>query len=304
MAERCVALLRGINVGTAKRVAMADLRALCERLGYREVRTLLNSGNVVFDVGPGADAAKAAGPRLETAIAAELGVDARVLVLKGRDLVAAVEGNPLADAATDPSRMLLLATADAKALARLEPLLGEDWSPEAIALGPGVAYLWCPKGIADSRLGAAAHRLVGRDGTARNLATMTKLAALVGMTLLSLVAGGCAGSRGARPSWMSGEAPRRDHLVVLEKGADVCALLASGETLCGEVITLSADSVAIGVIDSPHPDGRMVARADIVDLETRGGSGVLALVVGSLAVAAAGVLVLAVMFLVNPPSFN
>ncbi len=50
MARRHVALIRGINVGRAKRVAMADLRALVEGLGYRDVRTLLNSGNVVFTV--------------------------------------------------------------------------------------------------------------------------------------------------------------------------------------------------------------------------------------------------------------
>ena len=43
-----VALLRGINVGSAKRIAMADLRALVEGLGFRDVRTLLNSGNIIF----------------------------------------------------------------------------------------------------------------------------------------------------------------------------------------------------------------------------------------------------------------
>src|SRR6478736_4542725 len=43
-----VALLRGINVGKAKRIAMADLRKLCEGLGYEDVSTLLNSGNIVF----------------------------------------------------------------------------------------------------------------------------------------------------------------------------------------------------------------------------------------------------------------
>jgi uncharacterized protein (DUF1697 family) len=48
MSATHVALLRGINVGKAKRVAMADLRALLEELGYADVRTLLNSGNVVF----------------------------------------------------------------------------------------------------------------------------------------------------------------------------------------------------------------------------------------------------------------
>ena len=49
MMTRCIAFLRGINVGRAKRIAMADLRALIEGLGFSEVRTLLNSGNVVFD---------------------------------------------------------------------------------------------------------------------------------------------------------------------------------------------------------------------------------------------------------------
>ena len=53
MPGRHVALLRGINVGKAKRIAMADLRALVADLGYRDVGTLLNSGNVVFTA-PGA----------------------------------------------------------------------------------------------------------------------------------------------------------------------------------------------------------------------------------------------------------
>lgn len=65
---RYVALLRGINVGRAKRVAMADLRALVEGLGFHSVRTLLNSGNVVFD-GEVADCTDAA-IRIEHALAA------------------------------------------------------------------------------------------------------------------------------------------------------------------------------------------------------------------------------------------
>ena len=66
MASRQVALLRGINVGRAKRVAMADLRALVEDLGYCDVRTLLNSGNVVFTAAraaPGTLRAATRGPR-------------------------------------------------------------------------------------------------------------------------------------------------------------------------------------------------------------------------------------------------
>src|SRR5688572_4013562 len=74
--EQYVALLRGINVGTAKRVAMADLRALVEGLGYQNVRTLLNSGNVVFggpSASPGAVAA-----RIERAFEGRLGFPSKV----------------------------------------------------------------------------------------------------------------------------------------------------------------------------------------------------------------------------------
>ena len=57
--KRHIALLRGINVGKAKRIAMADLRALMEALGYAGVRTLLNSGNAVFDAKAGSAASHA-----------------------------------------------------------------------------------------------------------------------------------------------------------------------------------------------------------------------------------------------------
>ena len=177
MNDRCVALLRGVNVGTAKRVAMADLRNLVEKLGFGDVRTLLNSGNVVFTlrVGSSGDAAT----RIERAIATRLHVETRVTVLKGKDVAAAVRDNPLASVADDPSRLLLLASPDPKALGQLKPLLKERWAPEAFALGPRVAYLWCAKGLVDSPLWAAANRQLKDTGTARNLATMTKLVALV-----------------------------------------------------------------------------------------------------------------------------
>lgn len=156
---------------------MADLRKLVEALGYVDVRTLLNSGNVVFTVrlGTPGDAAT----RIEKAIATRLGVETRVTVLKGTEVAAAVRDNPLASIADNPSRLLLMASPDPKALAQLKPLLKERWAPEAFALGPRVAYLWCAGGLIDSRLWAAASRQLGGTGTARNLATMTKLLALI-----------------------------------------------------------------------------------------------------------------------------
>jgi len=171
-----VALLRGVNVGGAKRVPMADLRKLVEALGYGDVRTLLNSGNVVFTVPKKLAADPAA--RIEAAITARLRVTTRVTVLTGKEVAAAVRNNPLASVADDPSRLLLMASPDPKDLARLKPLLGERWMPEALALGPRVAYLWCAEGIVKSPLWTAANRKL-EAGTARNLATMTKLVALI-----------------------------------------------------------------------------------------------------------------------------
>ena len=172
-----LALLRGINVGTAKRIAMADLRRVFGELGYGDVRTLLNSGNVVFTVLK--KSAADPGARIEKAIADQLGVPVPVTIISGKDLAVAVEENPLASVADDPSRLLLMVFKDSKAGLSLKPLLAERWAPEAFALGNRVAYLWCAQGIARSRLWASANRATGDRGTARNLATMKKLVVMI-----------------------------------------------------------------------------------------------------------------------------
>jgi uncharacterized protein (DUF1697 family) len=171
-----VALIRGINVGRAKRVAMADLRALFERLGYRDVRTLLNSGNVVFTMS-GKDRGEPAA-RIEKAMAERLGVSARVTVIGAQEVAAAVAENPLLEVAGDPSRLLVTVLNDPADRTRLEPLARQDWAPDALAVGRRVAYLWCATGILESRLAAAVNRALGDRATARNWTTMLKLKAL------------------------------------------------------------------------------------------------------------------------------
>jgi uncharacterized protein (DUF1697 family) len=175
MSATHVAFLRGINVGRAKRVAMADLRALVVKLGYRDVRTMLNSGNVVFTAP--ASVRGEPGPRIEKALAKELGVTSRVTVLTAAELAAAVEANPLLSVARDLSRLLLVILTNPR-IGRGSPLAKEDWSPEALAIGTRVAYLWCAKGILGNRLPEAVGRVLGDAATARNWATMTKLLAL------------------------------------------------------------------------------------------------------------------------------
>jgi uncharacterized protein (DUF1697 family) len=170
-----VALIRGINVG-GKRVAMADLRTLATDLGYTGVRTLLNSGNVVFSTR--ATAATAA-QRLETAMASELGVTARVMVLTRAEVEEVVGKNPLATVATNPSRYLVTVLADPADRGRLTPLLKQRWTPEALALGSRVAYLWCPNSILESPLLEAVTKALGDRITSRNWGTMSKLHALL-----------------------------------------------------------------------------------------------------------------------------
>lgn len=177
MSHRHVALIRGINVGRAKRVAMADLRTLVENLGYGEVRTLLNSGNVVFTVSGSARGDPAA--RIEKAMAARLGVSARVTVLTAEELAVVVGDNPLGKVAHDPSRLFVTVLIDAADRKRLLPLARQEWAPDVLAVGARVIYLWCPHGMIESKLVAALNRLLGDGATTRNWATMTKLHAIV-----------------------------------------------------------------------------------------------------------------------------
>ena len=174
--KRHIALLRGINVGKAKRVAMADLRALMEGLGFTGVRTLLNSGNAVFDAKGGTPAAHA--KHLRAAILDKTGVDCEVVVKTAADLAAAIAEHPLRRHAEDDARMLVMFTQDAATLALLKPLEDGDWAPEAFAVGAHAAWLWCANGIIESRVSKAAGKVLKERGTARNWATVEKLQAM------------------------------------------------------------------------------------------------------------------------------
>ena len=171
-----VALLRGINVGTAKRIAMADLRGVMTGLGYSDVRTLLNSGNVVFTA-----PARSGDPskRIQKEIEQRLGVSSRVTVLTASELDVAVRGNTLLKVASHPSRLLVGALATRDDRSRLEPLTRKRWGLERLALGERVCYLWCPDGIIKSPLMKEVGRALGDAITSRNWSTMQKLRGLV-----------------------------------------------------------------------------------------------------------------------------
>lgn len=172
-----VALLRGINIGSAKRVPMAELRSLVEALGFADVRTLLNSGNVVY-AARGVAAANAA-TRIEEALMRRLGVSARVFVYTAREIAEAVSRNPLVDLCDNPSRMFVAFLATAAHGRQLHPLLKQKWAPEQLSVGKRVAWLWCPSGLIESRLMVPVSKALGDAVTMRNWATVTKLHAMV-----------------------------------------------------------------------------------------------------------------------------
>ena len=167
-----VALLRGINVGSAKRMAMADLRASVESLGFTSVRTLLQSGNVVFDAPDGRDPA-ALSSALEQAVVDGTGIRAAVVVLTAAQLRAIAAENPLLDAVTDPSRATITFVEGATdAGGRPDDA---ELAPEMVAFSPHAVYQWCPDGISNSRMPARFFASLGPGATARNLRTVDKL---------------------------------------------------------------------------------------------------------------------------------
>ena len=174
---RFVALFRGINVGKAKRIAMADLRTLLGKLGYRDVRTLLNSGNAVFsgDDGPALKHAE----RIRAAVKTRLGVDALVIVKSQKDVAGIMGGNKLRDVADDDSRLLVAVTHDARALAAVAKLAKLAWGAERIHVGKHAAYVWCAGGILESKALTTLLKELEGTGTTRNWATLGKIHALM-----------------------------------------------------------------------------------------------------------------------------
>jgi uncharacterized protein (DUF1697 family) len=173
-----VALLRGVNVGAAKRLAMAALQAAFEGAGGRKVETLLQSGNVVFDAS--ADEGEAIAARARASLARAADIDATIVLRDGDGWRRLVAGNPFLTADADPDALhaaCLSAAPSAERLARLEP----DRSPpdRFVVVGADV-YLNLPNGVARSKPSNAwLDARLGVVSTIRNWRTVMKLAAMV-----------------------------------------------------------------------------------------------------------------------------
>jgi uncharacterized protein (DUF1697 family) len=171
-----VALLRGINVGRNKQVAMSDLRDVVASLGHENVRTHLRSGNVVFTSPRGDGAAIAA--ELEAALPDRLGLNSRVIVRSEAEFAAIVRDNPLPEAAADPARLHVVFLDAAPKAAEVRRFDAARYAPDVVRFSGREIYVHYPNGFAASKLNDAAWKGLGVTATARNWNTVTKLLAL------------------------------------------------------------------------------------------------------------------------------
>lgn len=171
-----IALLRGVNVGKAKRVPMAELRALLSGLGYTGVVTLLNSGNAIFHAARGTPAEHAAD--IAAAIAIQLKIEVPVIVKSASELAAVISESPIKIGAEEHPRFLVAFVQDRKALSGLAAIGSLVAPPERFSVGKNAAYLLCPAGILESKAWEALLGKAGKSATTRNWATVLKLQAL------------------------------------------------------------------------------------------------------------------------------
>jgi uncharacterized protein (DUF1697 family) len=173
-----VALLRAVNVAGHQQVAMSDLRELLARLGFKDVRSLLQSGNLVFRSASG-DTTRSE-RRLETAAKRELGLGAEFFVRSAEELRALVAGNPFPnEAKRDPGHLLAVFLKAAPDAASAKALSEAITGREMVRVIGRHAYIVYPDGVGRSRLtNALIERKLGTRGTARNWNTILKLGAL------------------------------------------------------------------------------------------------------------------------------
>ena len=165
---RYAALLRGINVGGKTKIAMADLRALLEGLGYDDVVTYLQSGNTVCS------ATKKPKPAdIEQAIERELGLDVRVIIRTHKELVAVVEANPFPDAVKNPKSVHVSFLSGTPKSTKVD---ADAIAPDQVAFVGKEMYIFTPNGIGRSKVGQqASDKKLGVVATARNWNTVLKL---------------------------------------------------------------------------------------------------------------------------------
>ena len=161
-----VALLRAVNVG-GRKLVMADLKAVAERLGFAGAKTFIASGNLLFTSAASEGDVKRT---LESALAKHMGKPVGVMVRTAKEMAAVAKANPFAD---QPGNKVVAIFLDDPPPAD-SAQMAKNVADERMALGRREIYVHYPSGQGESKLRIPA----AANGTARNLNTVTKLAEL------------------------------------------------------------------------------------------------------------------------------
>jgi len=170
-----ISLLRGINVGGHNKVPMKQLAAILEALGFEQVRTHIQSGNVVFRAGKSSTATLS--KKIEQKIEAEFGFPVSVVTRTPEELSDAIKGNPFRkECKTDPAKVFIAFLSESPEPEAVKQLEARATAAEqAKCLGCSV-YLCYGDGMGQAKLtGAVIERVLGVRATARNWNTVTKL---------------------------------------------------------------------------------------------------------------------------------
>ena len=169
-----VAFLRGINVGRAKQVSMADLREAVEGAGFEDVRTVLRSGNVVLR---GGGDGTAIARKLEPAIEARTGHTVTVVVRTADELARAMAKNPFPDHEDDGSRLHVMFMGEELSAKDGQRLREEDFGADRVEPAGREVYVWYANGMSGSDTAGRLARLVTTPNTDRNWNTVRRVRA-------------------------------------------------------------------------------------------------------------------------------
>lgn len=176
---RFISILRGINVSGHKKILMVDLKALYEKLGFTNVLTYIQSGNVVFDYAGDKDHLAIAG-MIEHSIEKEYKFQVPVLVKQADDLINTIKNNPFRDQRdVDPSRVAVTFLEIQPTSENLKKLEGIDYPPDRFIIDGLNIYIYCPKSYGNSKLSNNFfEKKLKVRATTRNWQTINKLVEL------------------------------------------------------------------------------------------------------------------------------
>lgn len=177
MNQTYIALLRGINVG-GKVLVMADLRDAVAKLGFEEVQTYLQSGNMVFRASEVSNDVLA--KRISGAIRDHKAMDVTVMVRDAAEWAAIVSGNPYPQAGEFPKSVHTFILDRMPEASRLDMLKAKEAGHDEWQILDGTLYLHTPDGFGKSALGGIVERILKVPMTARNWNTVLALQELAG----------------------------------------------------------------------------------------------------------------------------